>query len=137
MSFSREPARRSRKISAIVLITLSLDSGGIVRPILALLCIAVLAGCADTRAMPETGVATTQPAPRVARELRLTGILEAIHTSKVTVPQIVGQGGRLTLTRLISNGVRVKTGDVIAEFDPAQQLETAFTARAKYEDLSH
>jgi HlyD family secretion protein len=87
--------------------------------------------------MPETAVAATQPAARVARELRLSGILEAIHASKVTVPQIVGQGGRLTLTRLIPNGVRVKAGDVIAEFDPAQQLETAFTARAKYEDLSH
>src|SRR5206468_584923 len=50
---------------------------------------------------------------------------------------IVGQNGRLTLTRLIANGSLVKEGDVIAEFDPTQQLDAAFTARAKYEDLGH
>jgi len=53
------------------------------------------------------------------------------------VPQIVGQNGRLTLTRLIPNGSKVKEGDIIAEFDPTQQLDAAFTARAKYEDLGH
>jgi multidrug resistance efflux pump len=53
------------------------------------------------------------------------------------VPQIVGQNGRLTLTRLISNGSRVKQGDLIAEFDATQQLDAAFPARAKFEDLSH
>jgi len=36
------------------------------------------------------------------------------------VPQIVGQNGRLTLTRLIPNGTKVKEGDVIAEFDPTR-----------------
>jgi HlyD family secretion protein len=74
---------------------------------------------------------------RTRRELRLTGIVEATHSYKVTVPQIIGQNGRLTLTRLIANGTRVKQSDVIAEFDPTQQLESAFTARAKYEDLGH
>ena len=78
-----------------------------------------------------------QETPRGQRELRLTGIVEAIHSSKAMVPQIVGQNGRLTLTRLIANGSRVKEGDVIAEFDPTQQLDAAFTARAKYEDLGH
>jgi HlyD family secretion protein len=53
------------------------------------------------------------------------------------VPPIVGQNGRLTLTRLIANGSQVKPGDVIAEFDPTQQMDAAFTARAKYEDLGH
>ena len=74
---------------------------------------------------------------KVGRELRLTGIVEAVRNSKVAVPQIIGQNGRLTLTHLIPNGSRVKLGDVIAEFDPTQQLDAAFNARAKYEDLSH
>jgi multidrug resistance efflux pump len=73
----------------------------------------------------------------ISRELRLTGVVEAIHSSKVSVPQIIGQGGRLTLTKLIANGSRVAKGDVIAQFDPAQQFEAAFTARGKYEDLAH
>jgi multidrug resistance efflux pump len=78
-----------------------------------------------------------QNQPRIEREFRLTGIVEAIHSSKVMVPQIVGQNGRLTLTHLIANGSKVKAGDVIAEFDPTQQLDNAFTARAKFEDLGH
>ena len=80
--------------------------------------------------------AAQQETNRVRREIRLTGIVEATRSSKVTVPQIVGQTGRLTLTRLIANGASVREGDVIAEFDPTQQLDLAFTARAKFEDLS-
>ena len=90
-----------------------------------------------TSAAPEPDAGTPQQAVRVQRELRLTGVVEAIHSSKVTVPQIIGQGGRLTLTRLIPNGSRVKQGDVIAEFDPTQQVDAASAARAKFEDLGH
>ena len=113
---------------------------------LALIGMLALAGCARAAAgtgadaAPGAGVPAAAPLPvtdRTTRELRLTGIVEAIHSSKVTVPQIIGQGGRLTLTRLIPNGARVRKGDVLAEFDPLQQLEAAFTARAKYEDLGH
>ena len=71
------------------------------------------------------------------REVRLTGTVEAIHSSKVIVPQTLGQGGQLTLTRLIPNGSQVKQGDVIAEFDPTQQIDNALAAKGKYEDLSH
>jgi multidrug efflux pump subunit AcrA (membrane-fusion protein) len=103
----------------------------------AVLTVALLAGCARTNASsePETNPSSTNS--KLTRELRLTGIVEAIRSSKVMVPQIVGQQGRLTLTHLISNGTVVKRGDVIVEFDPTQQLDAAFTARAKYEDLSH
>src|SRR5262245_29501047 len=98
----------------------------------------LLSSCVPTRAeTPSAKPAPPQQPTRSPRELRLTGVVEAIHSSKVTVPQIVGQNGRLTLTRLISNGSRVKQGDLIAEFDATQQLDAAFTARAKFEDLSH
>jgi multidrug resistance efflux pump len=53
------------------------------------------------------------------------------------VPQLIGQCCQLTLTRLIPNGSRVNAGDVVAEFDPTAQLDAAFAARAKYEDLGH
>jgi HlyD family secretion protein len=71
------------------------------------------------------------------REVRLTGTVEAIHSSKVIVPQTLGQGGQLTLTRLIPNGTHVEKGDLVAEFDPTQQIDNALTAKGKYEDLSH
>jgi multidrug efflux pump subunit AcrA (membrane-fusion protein) len=110
-----------------------------VRQLTALLALFFLASCADSTF--ETAAAgrsaPADDAPRTRRELRLTGIVEATHSYKVTVPQIIGQNGRLTLTRLIANGSRVKEGDVIAEFDPTQQFESAFTAKAKYEDLGH
>jgi len=73
----------------------------------------------------------------VARELRLTGIVEAISSTKLVVPQLIGQGGQLTLIRLIPNGSRVRAGDVIAEFDSVQQLLAGMSARAKFDDLSH
>jgi multidrug efflux pump subunit AcrA (membrane-fusion protein) len=103
-----------------------------------------VASCSRAQAEPNSvasgaaaGSPPTVPSADVARELRLTGVVEAIHSSKVTVPQIIGQGGRLTLTKLVANGTRVEKGDVIAQFDPAQQIEASFTARGKYEDLGH
>jgi multidrug resistance efflux pump len=38
---------------------------------------------------------------------------------------------------LIPNGVRVKEGDLIAQFDATQQIDAARNALAKYEDLGH
>ncbi len=82
-------------------------------------------------------VASAAEPPTSQREIRLTGTVEAVHSSKVIVPQIVGQGGQLTLTHLIPNGTQVQVGDLIAEFDPTQQIDNGLTAKAKYEDLSH
>lgn len=43
----------------------------------------------------------------------------------------------MTLVKLIPNGARVSTGDMLAEFDPTQQIDDAREAKAKYEDLGH
>ncbi len=71
------------------------------------------------------------------REVRLTGTVEAVRSSKVVVPQIWGQGGPATLTKLIPNGVRVKEGDLIALFDNTSQIDSLRAAQAKYDDLVH
>jgi HlyD family secretion protein len=71
------------------------------------------------------------------REIRLTGVVEALHSYKVLVPQIFGQGGSQTLTHLIPNGSPVKEGDLIATFDATQQMDAARDAQAKYDDLTH
>ncbi len=77
----------------------------------------------------------SQPAAR--REVRLTGTVQAVHFFTVQTPQLGNQGGRVTLTKLIENGVRVKAGDILAEFDRTQELDNARDARAKFDDLSH
>jgi HlyD family secretion protein len=88
---------------------------------------------------PVTHAADTPPSntPRAKREVRVTGIIQAVHASKVLVPQIWGQGGPMTLTKLIANGSQVKEGDLIAIFDSTQQTDLAREASAKYEDLGH
>jgi HlyD family secretion protein len=70
-------------------------------------------------------------------EVRLTGTVQAVHFFTVQVPQIGGQNGRVTLTKIIANGVRVKSGDLLAEFDRTTELDNARDAKAKFDDLSH
>jgi multidrug efflux pump subunit AcrA (membrane-fusion protein) len=84
-----------------------------------------------------TRPSATLDALRPKREVRITGTLEAVRSSKVLVPQIYGQGGSMTLTKLIPNGSRVKEGDLIAVFDATAQLDSARDAEAKFDDLGH
>ena len=81
--------------------------------------------------------AAPQQSPRARREVRVTGTIQAVHFSKVLVPPIYGQGGSLTLTRIIPNGSRVKEGDLVAEFDATQQQDSARDAQARFDDLGH
>lgn len=110
----------------------------------ALLLISVLfAGCqrypstteASSRGEP-AGVPPTHtvssPAP-----VRATGTVYAVKVHSVQVPQITGQGGRMTLTSLVTNGSQVKQGDVLAEFDQTQQQDNLREAQAKFDDLGH
>jgi multidrug efflux pump subunit AcrA (membrane-fusion protein) len=72
------------------------------------------------------------------REIRLTGIVEAVHSSKVMVPTTTGNNNsQVTLTRIVANGIRVAEGDFIAEFDPTPQFDALLQARGKSDDLSH
>src|SRR5947209_10127900 len=84
--------------------------------VLALLSLIACTRTAPPVAHAASGVVPKQ-APRIQREVRITGAVEAVHSSKILVPQIFGQGGPMTLTRLIPNGSRVKQGDLIALFD--------------------
>jgi len=98
-----------------------------------------LTGCSQAHP-PVTEAAspvTTTTLPGGAREIRITGLVQAVHSVKIVVPQIQGQAGNLTLTSLIPNGVQVKDEDLIATFDPAGQLDAARDAQAKFDDLSH
>jgi HlyD family secretion protein len=71
------------------------------------------------------------------REVRVTGIVQAVHSSKVLVPQIAGNFSRMTLTHILPNGTQVKAGDLIANFDATAQVDAARDAQAKFDDLGH
>jgi HlyD family secretion protein len=92
---------------------------------------------ACSRTTPPVTHAAPPDAPRAKREVRVTGIVEAVHSSKILVPEIWSQGGRMTLTKLIPNGSRVKEGDLIAVFDSTPQVDQARDAQAKFDDLGH
>jgi membrane fusion protein (multidrug efflux system) len=74
---------------------------------------------------------------RLRRVMRSNGSIQAVSALTVRVPQIEGQSGNLTLTKLIPGGSEVKTGDILAEFDRTKQVDDAREAQAKYEDLRH
>jgi multidrug efflux pump subunit AcrA (membrane-fusion protein) len=116
-----------------------------VRHTAAALCLAAIAaaclGC---------GAAADEPRPRPApsevsvpasgisqvRTVRLSGILEAVRSTRVAVPAVTGPSFQMTLTRLVPNGSVVARGDVVAEFDPLEQLDQARQSAARYDDLS-
>jgi HlyD family secretion protein len=80
--------------------------------------------------------AAAMPAAK-GRQIRATGTVQAVRASTIQVPHIRQQeGGRLTLLRLVPNGVQVNAGDVLAEFDATKQIDAAREAKAKYEDLA-
>ena len=60
-----------------------------------------LASC--TQAPPPVIHAAAPDTPRLKRQVRVTGTVEAVRSSKILVPQIWGQGGPMTLTKLIPN----------------------------------
>ena len=99
-----------------------------------------LASCSRSGPARPSTVSAASPAaaePAARREIRLSGVVIAVNSVKVAVPSIQGQYSRMGLTSLIPNGSRVKAGDVIATFDPAQQMDAARDAKAKFEDLGH
>lgn len=78
--------------------------------------------------------ATDAPDSRV---IRATGTVQAVRSFTVLTPQIQGQSGRMTLIRLIPNGTRVKQGDILAEFDRTEVIDSARDFKARLDDLNH
>jgi hypothetical protein len=100
----------------------------------------VLVSC--ERPAPLVQAATTPAAaakgPDAKHEVRVSGVIQAVHSSKVLVPQIAGQYNRMTLTRIIAGGTHVvAAGDPIASFDATVQMDAARDAQAKFDDLGH
>ncbi|MGO9229709.1 MAG: HlyD family secretion protein [Bryobacteraceae bacterium] len=75
--------------------------------------------------------------PVQPRGVRTTGTIAAQRTTMVQVPRISGQGGTMTLVKLVSNGSLVHQGDLVAEFDSTAQIKSQRDAQARFDDLSH
>ncbi len=107
---------------------------------LLIIAIACLTGCSQQTVETPVHAADTKPAEAPAsdsRHIRSTGTIQAVRVSNVTVPSLRGPGGSLTLIHMIPNGTKVHKGDLLAEFDPTQQVDDARDARAKVDDLNH
>jgi HlyD family secretion protein len=71
------------------------------------------------------------------RSVRATGVIRAVRSITVQVPQIAGLGGNLTLVSLIRNGTVVAPGDPIASFDRTNDLKLLQDAQTRLDDLEH
>lgn len=115
------------------------------RQVVTMLCSLLVASCSGSTASTldpeqprEPRPGADSPAPDAARSriVRLSGTLEAVRSTRITAPALAGPTPRMTLTRLVSNGATVAAGDIVAEFDPLDQLDLARSSAARYEDLS-
>jgi HlyD family secretion protein len=118
----------------------------VLRLALAFACCWIFSGCnrtpvkaANSEAKPVLAAAagTVSSSTRI---VRATGVIQAVRTHTVRVPQLAQTSGRspqLTLTALVPNGTTVKKGDVLVEFDQTSQLDDEREAKAKLSDLEH
>ncbi|HUX68226.1 MAG TPA: HlyD family efflux transporter periplasmic adaptor subunit [Terriglobales bacterium] len=107
----------------------------------ALLAALALAGCGRAGAQrPEAGggeAVATVARGRLTRLLRVGGTTAAVHAFTLRIPQIPGQSSQFVLVSIVANGVEVKQGEVLAQFDATAEIQNALDAKAKYDDLRH
>jgi multidrug resistance efflux pump len=101
------------------------------------LLVLLLTACGHSAPPVQAASPSGAPPPAQPREVRVTGIVQAVHSSKVVVPQIAGNYSRMTLTHILPNGTKVQAGDLIATFDATAQMDAARDAQAKFDDLGH
>jgi multidrug resistance efflux pump len=95
----------------------------------------MLAGC--TRApVPEEATAAPAPAVVSASALRLTGTVEAVQSTAISVPRLQGPMVPLLIVGLVKAGTQVRTGDRLVEFDRQQQERDAFDRRAELVNIT-
>lgn len=97
----------------------------------------IFVSCKQTPTAVRAAAPTLSTQAPASKAIRATGLVRAVKVSSIQVPQIAGQGGRMTLVRLVPNGTHVKQGDTLAEFDRTKQLDDALEAEAKFDDLGH
>jgi len=70
--------------------------------------------------------------------MRLKGTTEAVQMRAIIAPLLAGEHApTLTITRLATNGSRVKQGGVLAEFDRQAQIREFIDKQAEYQKLGN
>ncbi|MCC7043251.1 MAG: efflux RND transporter periplasmic adaptor subunit [Acidobacteria bacterium] len=87
-------------------------------------------GCARA-SVPDEASAAASPEPTPASALRLTGTVEAVQSTAISVPRLQGPMVPLLIVGLVKAGTQVKVGDPLVEFDRQQQERDAFDRRAE------
>ncbi len=70
------------------------------------------------------------------RAVRVNGTVEAVQSHPIAAPRLAGaQSGSITITKLLTTGTKVHTGDLLVEFDRQAQIRTAQDREADYNDF--
>jgi multidrug efflux pump subunit AcrA (membrane-fusion protein) len=98
--------------------------------VVAVIALAAAMAIAVPRLPEKTGGIPTARVVRGALKLNVhaTGELRAGRTVSMITPPV---GGMLRIVRMVATGVSVKAGDVLMEFDPADQLHAVEQARTE------
>ena len=129
------PARRRVALTAVAVIVAVVLGIVLSRP--------GTSGAAAQRAAPSAHPSKALARRDFVRRIRLTGLSEAIQFHVATAPLLAGQGGQgsqggggnLVIVKIAAPGARVKTGDILVEFDRQSQEKVALDKRAEYDDL--
>jgi HlyD family secretion protein len=70
------------------------------------------------------------------QNLRLSGTVGAVQSSNILAPRLSGQmSSNMVITKIVRNGIRVRTGDVLVELDRQNQLRSIQDKQAEYDNL--
>jgi multidrug resistance efflux pump len=86
---------------------------------------------------PTESSSSPAPVSQQVRTIRATGLILALESQSIRVPQLSGTGIRLTVTQIIANGSKVSKDDILARFDATSLLDAERDAKAKLDDLTH
>jgi HlyD family secretion protein len=83
-----------------------------------------------------TGATVTVARGTFLHSVRVAGTTEAVRAAALPAPRLAGQSSpTLVITRLVKSGTRVKAGDVLVEFDPQEQIRSAFDRLTDFQDM--
>jgi HlyD family secretion protein len=70
------------------------------------------------------------------RSVRLSGTVEAVEATTISVPRLAGQNNNtLVITALVRAGQAVKPGDLLVEFDRQDQIRNSLDRQAELNDF--
>jgi len=105
------------------------------RPAAIVVAMLLAVGCAPAADGRGQAASPAVEVPAVPGSIRFSGVVEAVRTRTVLVPQLRGVPSLMVITHLVEAGRRVEPGDVIVEFDPQDQEIRALDAQAEVDDL--